>query len=84
MTESKDPIYFSDEQRAKYAAIRAEYAKRLDDYEKSPAGKSYRNKGRVVLASALLAPFTGGLSLIAGGIAEVVHRSNHPRPNEWD
>ena len=25
-----------------------------------------------------------GLDPLSIGIAEVVHRSNHPRPNEWD
>jgi len=55
-----------------------------DKYANSPRGISDRRRGRIVLASALLAPFTGGLSLIAGAAAEVVHRSNHPRINEWD
>ena len=59
MTESKDPIYFTGEQRARYAAIRAEYAKRRE-WDKTV--KSARE--RIEDLGADLAPFTGGLSLL--------------------
>ena len=65
------------------AEFRRKYQAAFGERKESRHTRDLTTKNRIVLASAVLAPFTGGLSLLAGAAAEIHHRSNYDQDGKY-